>query len=114
MKTLREVKKQIAQNERAAYQKGISDAQYKKIARETENLRIAQKYLETEPSENYLKTELDRLSRVVKAKMDQYDYWFSNVKPFDVEPKDAPAYFNRENGLAHLRKQIKFLQFILE
>jgi hypothetical protein len=114
MKNLEEVKKQITDNIRFSSQRNISEKEYKRISRETGQLRTIEKYLETNPSEEYLKKERARMERILKAKNDQYEYWLKHNKPFEVEPKDARSFFNKENGLNVLKRQLKMVNLILE
>ena len=128
MKSLEEVKKKIAENlsemdgcikisknpEWNYAKKLNAERRYKKLSRENELLRKIDMYLEHNPSEKSLHETRSKFQRIIKSKMDQYAYWFNNAKPDEVEPKKARAYFNKENGLTHLRRQIKTLNLILE
>jgi len=127
MKTLKEVKKQITDNLsemnecvkiskcfEGNYAKKINaERKYKKLSNENELLRKIQMYLEHSPSEKSLQETSLRLKRIIKSKTDQYEYWFHNARPDEVEPKKARYFFNKENGITHLRRQIKTLNIIL-
>jgi flagellar motility protein MotE (MotC chaperone) len=114
MKTITEVKEQIAENEARGVKKTISEREYKKLCNETEVLRTVLKYLETKPSEDYLKREKERLEAIVKAKNDQYEYWLKHNKPLEVDPKNARSYFNKESGVTVLSRQLKTIKIILD
>jgi len=128
MKNLEEVKKTITDNlsemDKCAeiskspewnYAKKLNaERKYKKLSRENELLRKIEMYLEHNPSEKSLNETRSKFQRIIKSKMDQYEYWLNNVKPDEVELKKARHYFNKENGLTHLRRQIKTLNLILE
>lgn len=114
MKQLKTVREQIKANEKLAGSKNIPPETYKKLCRETEQLRTIERYLEHDPSESYLRETKKKYENIIKSKTAQFGVWFSTVKPHDVSDKNAKAYFNKENGLTHLRRQIKMINLILE
>lgn len=116
MKKLEDVKHEIALNKGYLMREGskITDREYNKISRENELLETIARYLETKPSEESLKNTKERFERIIKNKSAQYGYWLGHVKPPEIEDKNAKTFFNKENGLTHLRRQIKTLNLILE
>lgn len=86
----------------------------KTLIRENKNLKEMKMYLETSPTEEFLKSEKSRLARIIKGKEDGYDYWLRNVCPDHVETKKRKALFSKENNLSELKRHLKNVKFLLD
>ena len=71
-------------------------------------------YLETNPKEEFLKSEKNRISKIISAKEIQYDYWSSNVCPDVIDVKKRRSIYNEELGLTSLKHQLKTISYILQ
>ena len=113
MKTLKQLKKE--------YQDCLSTIQvtsldkkseHGKLKKEKEKLFVLISYLETSPSETYIKSETARLENRLEliSKGQPIPYGDNKSNPFH---KKALALYNKENNVAHLSSQLKALLYIL-
>ena len=72
------------------------------------------KYLETEPKEEFVVSEVKRLKKIINSKNSQYENWSENVCPTDVPSVKRRALLNKENDMSKLKTQLKNLQFLIE
>lgn len=101
MKTLSEVNEQIS----SILSENYSDETAKKRARkELEFLRVCKKYLETQPSEEFIQRELDSVYDRVQYLDDAYDDYVKN----------NPAYINEENPSARYRKEMDYQSLLIQ
>ena len=110
MKTLSEIDEQINDIASAKY----SDEKAKKRARkQLEFLRLCRKYLETQPSEEFMQKELDSLYNRVQHLDDACDYYIKNNPAYANEPNPIARY-KKEMDYSSLSNQIKTLKFLLQ
>jgi hypothetical protein len=69
-------------------------------------------FLETNPSEDYMRREAARLDKLITSLESQYETWTKNTPP-DAPPNKFKSVFNKEMGLTLLRLQRKTAYFIL-
>ena len=95
-------------------EKGIDS---KKKARITEKIQLLKKYslyLDTEPSEEYLQKEKDRITKIIKAKESQYDDWCEGVQAQKLEVKERKSAFKKLHNLSKLKQNVKTIRFLLK
>lgn len=113
MKTLTEVKKQIEANIKFAAKNTLSEREYKRLQKETDEWQKIKMYLEFNPSEESLVATKELLERISKSLEDQYNVWLRHAKPPEIEQKNAKSFFNKEIGLTAIKRQLKTLDLIL-
>jgi hypothetical protein len=89
--------------------KSVVNKTSKEIKLHTELLR----YLETEPKEEFIASEIKRLKKVINAKNSAFDNWSEKVCSADVPIKKRRALFNKENEILKHRLQLKNLEFLM-
>jgi len=87
MKNITELKLEILENQKQMRDSKIADRKYNSISKKNEYLTNIIMYLETNPKEEFLKSEKARMLKIISAKESQYNYWSSNVCPDDVDVK---------------------------
>lgn len=70
-------------------------------------------YLETNPSEQYLKSEKDKIQRIISSKTSRFDYWSENVCSQEILMTKRRALFDKEVGINDLKKRLKTMNYIL-
>lgn len=69
-------------------------------------------YLESSPREDFIKTEIERLNRIIDSLETSYAAWVV-PKEFINDPTKARSEFRREMGITKMKTQIKALRFLL-
>jgi len=113
MKKIEDLKKEISDNIKLMKDKKEIGKKYSSISKKNQYLSQLVMYLETNPSESYLKSERDSILKIITTKQSQFKYWSESVCSQDVPVAKRNALFNKEIGLAELKKRIKTLNFIL-
>jgi len=122
MKTIKEVEKEIAQinleltNDSKKYfsDKGkFTPNKIGKLMKRIEFLNGLALYLKSNPSEDYLKSELDRINKSIKNANSGYSYWEKYNAPKDVDPKKYKTLYASTVGLGKLKKQLKTIDYLL-
>lgn len=113
MKNTEDLKKEVADNIKLMKQKKEAGLKYKSISKKNEELTSINRYLESNPKEDFLKTEKDKIQKIIDSKKSQFGYWTENVCPQDVHQGKRRALFNKEVGITDLNKRLKALNFIL-
>jgi hypothetical protein len=70
-------------------------------------------YLQTNPSEEYLSSELARLEAKIKTIEGNFNAWTELAVCRGIHPSKFKPAFNTEMGLASIRLQIKAISFLL-
>lgn len=74
-------------------------------------------YLEKKPSEAFVLSEKERLKKTIKNIDDRFDYYVENALLRTVlvgtEKRKFRTIYNRESGVNKLKKQLKFINEIL-
>lgn len=85
----------------------------KAIGRKIKDLREVIMYLETNPNESFIKSEISRISSIIKAKSDGYQYWTKNICEKNIDVSKRKSLFNSQLGITSLKKQLKKLKYII-
>lgn len=78
-----------------------------RILKRIEFLKLIKNYLIESPTEEFVTKEIQRIENRINALMTLF-----NAKAYK-EPKKAMEKFERDNGIPHLREQLRALRFIL-
>lgn len=113
MKNIQDLKKEVSENIKLMKQKKELGRSYLSISKKNEQLKYFITYLETNPSEDYLKSERDKLQAIISTKSSQFDYWSKNVCSQEVLVTKRRNLFNKEVGITDLKKRLKTLNYIL-
>jgi len=118
MKTVKKIqteifnaKKKIVELESGKTHKGYKEAA--RIRAQMSDLQLCEKYLQTEPREDYLKSEVLRLETKITNTMKLYT-------PLDAERFTKSqctahrALFRKQYNLPHIEKQLEILSYILK
>ena len=81
--------------------------------KQLEFLRFCRKYLETNPSEDFLKAELESLYHRVDYLNDAYEDYIKNNPEYINEPNPSQKY-KKEMNFPQLNNQIKTIIFLLQ
>lgn len=111
MKKIESLRLEIAQNEESALYIDC-DKKKKSLGRKNKELREVIMYLETNPNELFIKSEIVRVNKVIQAKLDGFDYWSKNICDKSVEVNKRKSMFSSQMGISNLKKQLKQLKFI--
>lgn len=113
MKQIEELKKEVSENIKLMKQRKEANRSYSSISKKNDILKHFISYLESNPSEEYLKIEKNKMQKIVNAKESQFDYWSENVCSQEVSITKRRSLFNKEVGITDLRRRIKTLNYIL-
>jgi hypothetical protein len=70
-------------------------------------------YLETEPKEEFVVSEIKRLKKLINSKNSQFNYWQEQVCSQDIPIKKRRALFNKENEINKHKLQLKNLEILM-
>ncbi len=90
MKNIKEIKKEILENEKLMRLKKTTYRKRISLSKRNKCLAEIIMYLETSPSEEFLRNQKSRMLKIISAKESQYGYWSSNVCPDRVGVKKTP------------------------
>jgi hypothetical protein len=113
MKQVEELKREVYENIRLMKQRKDANRSYTSISKKNDVLKYFIAYLESNPSEEYLKAEKIKMQKIISTKESHFDYWSKNVCPQDVSITKRRSTFNKEVGITDLKKRIKTLNYIL-
>jgi hypothetical protein len=113
MKKIEDLKKEISENLKLMKDKKEMGRKYSSISKKNQYLHQLVMYLETKPNEIYLKSEKDGILKIISTKQSQFAYWSENVCSQDVPVSKRTSLFNKEIGLADLKKRLKTLNYLL-
>ena len=113
MKQIEELKKEVSENIKLMKQRKDANRSYSSISKKNDVLKYFIAYLESNPSEEYLKAEKIKMQKIINTKESHFDYWSKNVCPQDVSITKRRSTFNKEVGITDLKKRIKTLNYIL-
>lgn len=87
----------------------------KRLNKLNKELKLIVKYLETEPSEQYLNAEKQRLIKLIDAKESGFTKWcIYALEAKQLEEKKRLPYYEKLFNLKQLRIQLKTINFILK
>lgn len=85
-----------------------------RVQNELAKLRYYKMYLESGPTEIFLKEEVFKLKNKIELIQKTYGTWCDQSGPKDKDPlKDWPILFNNQTGITTMKKQIKTMEFLL-
>jgi hypothetical protein len=114
MKTLEEINQDIRNVELEMMDGTTPKRRYKTLETKLKLLRQIKMYLETNPSEEFIELEINRINTYISSKQSQFEYWKKNVCPQHVDTNKRKALFEREVGIPHLKKQLKTLKYLTQ
>ncbi|MBF03215.1 MAG: hypothetical protein CMP76_07960 [Flavobacterium sp.] len=98
----------VKKQRRLGIKKGVAPA-IKKIR----YYSSAIKYLETMPNEKWLLKKKEELQKIIRNKLNNYDYWLKHCCT-ESDVKKQKNVFNKENDITKLRQQVRFISFLLK
>lgn len=113
MKKIEDLKKEVSENIALMRQRKELGRSYSSISKKNDILKYFIAYLETNPSEEYLKAEKIKMQKIIATKESQFGYWSENVCSQDVSITKRRSLFNKEVGITDLKKRLRTLNYIL-
>ncbi len=122
MKTLKQIDIMIQENVDVVKKSREDNKTKKKLPAEKKALakiaflNMIKMYLETAPSEDFIKTNLDIVNKAIKTREDSYTDWLKSGTtgvPFGTPESKMKTFYNTYSGLKELKKQKETLDFIL-
>jgi len=114
MKTLEYLSDALVEIRRQKLRNEITQSTFKK---QVTILSFCKLYVETNPSEEFVKSEIKRLKKLIKSIEDKFPEWKEGLDGRDyilLNPKKNPkTYWGSINQLPAKRKQVKQLEFLL-
>lgn len=118
MKTTESIDKEIASHlaeiEQLRTKNTLKEKFHKGVLKKIEALKTAKRYLETKPSETFLKSEYSRITEFIQSKQSQFERWKKDAAPKNVDPKKFPAMFAKEVGITLAKKQLKTVKYLID
>ena len=113
MKKIEQLQNEISENIKLMKQKKENNLSYRSIVKKNNNLKFYLMYLQTNPSEEYLKTQKNSIQKIINSKKSQFNHWSENVCPQNVHVTKRRSLFNKELGINELRNRLQALDYIL-
>lgn len=110
MKTFKDIQKEIEIASSGMYHGAKS---LKRQNKKVEELKKLKYYLETNPSEESLRNQLEQIGKQIDGINKNYAVW-KNTAPKDVSPKKWGAIFDKETGVKDLKARQKTLKYLLD
>lgn len=110
MKTINELQKEldnIMQQDRS----DLTPPQVSRLQSRAAYLRHCIYYLQTHPTEDFIRKESERLSNRISQFDVHYPLW---VGPAGLDDKQKRSTYEREMGYAKIKQQLKTLNFLLQ
>lgn len=82
------------------------------LTKEALKLELCKKYLEFEPNESFVLSEVVRIERAIPILERGYSDWFT-ATPEAKQVKNAGAKFRKDTGITDMSRQIKMLKFLI-
>jgi len=111
MKTISDIKTEM-QSAIDSVTEDFTIPQKKRVGERVKFYKFVIAFLESEPKEEDLKTQLEEVKRKIKVIINGIGQWKANT-PESKLLKNAESAYNNEMGLAGYRKQEKTLKYIL-
>lgn len=93
--------------------KNVKKSVVNKVSKEIKFYTELLRYLETNPKEEFIASEIKRLKKLINAKNAQFENWSEKVCSKDIPIKKRRALFNKENEIGKHRLQLKTLEIIM-
>jgi len=71
-------------------------------------------YLETDPRESFVESELARIENIITIYDSRYDQWLKNTPKALLEGKDERKFYESMHEYSALKNQIKTLKYLLD
>jgi predicted transcriptional regulator len=116
MKTKEKIQEEINQltDEVVKKQQENPEKSYSRMFKKIEQLRFVKKYAETNPSPEFLNSEVERIEKIIDSKNAQFNDWVENLLPGSVREKEYRTVFNREVGINKLKEQLRTINFLID
>lgn len=112
MKIIKDLNSEINQLALENNKRETSLKVFKKNSKRIDFLRYVIRFLETNPSNEFLESERIRLLELAGKINARYSTWKRDIAPKDVDLKKWKSLFNKETGLTKINKQLKTITFI--
>lgn len=89
------------------------DRSENRISKRLAELRKYKAYPETNPKQEFLAAEHERITNRLFAIRDGYDHWF-NTAAEAMSNKDPEKYYNNVMGVKKLKDQLATIKFLLD
>jgi len=115
MKTINELKSEISVIETDLKELGddATTRETNKAHRGLVAARTAILYLESNPRQEFIESEIARIQGLMVSKTKQFDQWKSTLQSGSYDPTKYKSMFRKEVGITNFEKQIKTLVYIL-
>jgi len=113
MKKIVEIKNEISDIKHKIEEEGVLQSQEKRLRKKVPLLRKCILYLETEPSEDFCKSEVDRICKAINKRMEL----FAPINEEKLTKKDlakARKDHEKEWDIPKMRMQLKTLNYLLK
>lgn len=98
---------------RTSITKGITDRQLKKKRERVDELKNLKLYIESNPSEGFIKSEIDRIEKSIERINDFENFKIWRLSQDHSDQKKLKTQYNKELGLPTLKAQLKTLNYLL-
>ena len=124
MKTVDQIKKEITEvikemksvSENFDFNEKQRGRETKKLSRKLEILKECKMYLETNPRQEFVNEEKERLTRIIALyeSSERFDSWKRSILvTLKTTPKNIRAYYLKEMGVPDLKQSLKTIEYIL-
>lgn len=120
MKTIKAIQSEIDsidnlifENAKLPEERQFSEKKYKSLNKKQSTLRTILEYLKTNPSEEFLKNDADRLMKLIKSKEDYYPTWLKSVEASRIEVDKQKSHYEGLFNLKHYRTLLKTTNYLL-
>ncbi len=120
MKTIKAIQSEIDsidnlifENAKLPEERQFSEKKYKSLNKKQSTLRTILEYLKTNPSEEFLKNDADRLMKLIKSKEDYYPTWLKSVEASRIEVDKQKSHYEGLFNLKHYRTLLKTTKYLL-
>lgn len=95
--------------------KYMEEKAYNKLLKQIQRLRFCRMYLESNPNEPFIESEIVRLDKLVKRLEEQFPAWSDDLpSELNGDRTKAKAWYNKEMGILKMKKEMAMLRFILK
>jgi hypothetical protein len=94
---------------------GLKKGQKSKMLARVKLFNLAIEYLKSDCTEDFISSEVKRLTNRKTKIMNEYDFWAKTPRPQQFKnEKDKLKFYQKELGIPKINSQIKTLRFILD
>ena len=77
-------------------------------------LRMCVMYVESNPSDDFINSEIERINNRIEKISDGFEYWKTLPREKEVGDKKLLTFYYKEMGVPKLRRQLQALRFLLK